>query len=456
LQPTGSEGVLGVFVQNGGPGTPCPTGAGLVFTYAPLTASTTDAEINTSSGVAGSPWQPLADVDCNTDEPAVGGGPSGLGLLETNDTTLGDYTVQYRRFTPPSTFGAPVVIASGSSGDGSLSQDGAGGIYATWDDDGLILGYSSTGGASWHVQSLVNVAASVGGLASSVNASGQGWAAYSTASGTEYAQPFDKADALPPPVPVVAPKSTAAPTTTGTAKAGKTLTCSTGKWSNTPTTYTYQWSDNGTAISGATGSTYTVTTLDEGTTLTCTVTASNTAGAASATSKGVKVPIPYVVRCPGATGKLSGSRLGLIKLGMTKTRAHYLYRHHSDRGKQYEDFFCLTPIGVRVGYGSPKLLSIIHKGARKRFLHRVVWASTSNPYYSLDRVRPGESITAAAAALHTTAPFHIGLNHWYLARKGSFTAVLKVRRNVVEEIGIADNALTKTRHAESVLMHSFY
>ena len=70
----------------------------------------------------------------------------------------------------------------------------------------------------------------------------------------------------------------------------------------------------------------------------------------------MKIPIPKVPLCPGATGSMTGTSIGQITLGMTRTRARYLYRHHSNRGKQYEDFFCLTPIGVRVGYASPKLL----------------------------------------------------------------------------------------------------
>ena len=86
------------------------------------------------------------------------------------------------------------------------------------------------------------------------------------------------------------------------------------------------------------------------------MTASNAAGRASATSNTVRVPIPYVPRCPGAAGTMTGTTIGQIELGMTRSRARFLYRRHSNRGKQYEDFFCLTPIGVRVGYASPKLL----------------------------------------------------------------------------------------------------
>jgi hypothetical protein len=85
-----------------------------------------------------------------------------------------------------------------------------------------------------------------------------------------------------------------------------------------------------------------------------------------------------------------------------------------------------------------------------------VWASVSNPYYSLDGIRPGESIATASQVLHTEPPFHIGLNYWYLARGARYTAVMKVRSGVVEELGIAENALTRTRSAQKVLMHSFY
>jgi hypothetical protein len=252
------------------------------------------------------------------------------------------------------------------------------------------------------------------------------------------------------------PVSTAPPVITGKPKAGSTLSCSTGRWTNSPATFSYQWYRDGTPLARAVSPKHVVQTLDEGTTLGCAVTAMNAGGSATSHSKGVTVPIPFVAGCPGATGKLSGATLGLVTLGMTRSRAHSLYRHHSDRGKQYEDFFCLTPIGVRVGYGSPNLLKILSRGERQQLLKRVVWTSTSNPYYSVDGVRPGESIAAASLALHTEPPFHIGLNYWYLARQNSSTAVLKVRNGVVEEIGLGDNQLTKSRKSQRIFMKSFY
>ena len=259
-----------------------------------------------------------------------------------------------------------------------------------------------------------------------------------------------------PPAGTGPPSNTARPRLTGVTKPGKALACSRGSWSNNPTMYAYRWYRNGTLLAGFTAPTYTLGTLDEGTALKCVVKASNAAGQASATSNAVTIPIPKVALCPGATGSMTGTTIGQITLGMTRSRARYLYRQHSNRGKQYQDFFCLTPIGVRVGYASPILLDSLAKHERATYQGRVVWASTSNPYYSLDGIRAGESIATASRVLDIEPPFHIGLNYWYLARKASYTAVLKVRGNVVQELGIADNALTTTRPAQNVLMHSFY
>ncbi len=139
-----------------------------------------------------------------------------------------------------------------------------------------------------------------------------------------------------------------APVITGTAKAKHRLSCSTGSWSGSPTSYDYAWSRGGVLLAGQTHASLTVVSLDEGTALTCRVTAINSAGSATAASPAVKVAVPKVAGCPAATGSLSGTKLGLITLGMTKVRAHEVFRKHSDRGTRYEDFFCLTPIGVRV------------------------------------------------------------------------------------------------------------
>ncbi len=256
--------------------------------------------------------------------------------------------------------------------------------------------------------------------------------------------------------PTGKPVNTGLPVISGTAKAGKSLSCSKGSWTQTPTSFAYGWGLSGTPIQGASKSTYTVQKIDEGLTLTCNVTASNSIGKSSpATSKGVKVPVPHVQKCPGATGKLDGTTLGLVKLGMTRKQARSKYKHSSDRGKKYEDFFCLTPIGVRVGYASPKLLDTLPKAKRGKFKNRVIWASTSSAFYTLKGVRAGATIKAASRKLKTGKPFHIGKNIWYLASNGSSTAVLKVRQGIVEEIGIGDKALTTGHKAQRNFLNSF-
>ena len=196
-QLSGTTGLLGVFqmLETG----PCPSNEGLVFTYAALTAATTNAALDTSPG-PGSPWSPLAGVQCNTESPAVTSGPSGLGLLFTNDA---NHRTQFRRFSAPATFGAAVTVAPGAALGPTLTQDGAGGLYATWlnNGTGLRLAYSNNGGKSWFGPTTLardtSGSISYQGIASATGSSGQGWAVYASG-GTEYAQPFDAADALPP------------------------------------------------------------------------------------------------------------------------------------------------------------------------------------------------------------------------------------------------------------------
>lgn len=85
----------------------------------------------------------------------------------------------------------------------------------------------------------------------------------------------------------IAPVNTVAPAVTGpggTIRVGQTVSCTTGTWSNGVDTYAYQWKRNGSNIAGATSSTYLLANPDIGQSIACTVTATNEAGAVSATS----------------------------------------------------------------------------------------------------------------------------------------------------------------------------
>ncbi|WP_291052443.1 Ig-like domain-containing protein [Herbiconiux sp.] len=66
--------------------------------------------------------------------------------------------------------------------------------------------------------------------------------------------------------------ATPAPTISGTAKVGKTLTANPGAWGPAPVTLSYQWKRGGVSIPGATKASYLVTGADAGRTLTVAVT----------------------------------------------------------------------------------------------------------------------------------------------------------------------------------------
>jgi hypothetical protein len=103
---------------------------------------------------------------------------------------------------------------------------------------------------------------------------------------------YGQATSDPSPVVTAAkPVNVSSPTVSGTLKSGQTLSASPGTWSGTqPIAYAYQWqrcdsSGGGCGnISGARSQTYTLTTTDVGKTMRVVVTASNSAGSASAAS----------------------------------------------------------------------------------------------------------------------------------------------------------------------------
>ncbi|HWF24088.1 MAG TPA: DUF5615 family PIN-like protein [Solirubrobacteraceae bacterium] len=90
-----------------------------------------------------------------------------------------------------------------------------------------------------------------------------------------------------------------------------------------------------------------------------------------------------------------------------------------------------------------------------RLAGRTVWISTSNPRYAIEGIRAGATLNAAEQALPGGNLFRIGRNTWYLAHTKHATAVLKIRDGIIQEVGIADTELTRTRPVEHQLMTSF-
>lgn len=78
--------------------------------------------------------------------------------------------------------------------------------------------------------------------------------------------------------------------TDGTPVVGETLVSWPGSWFGSPPTFTYQWKRGGVNIVGATNPTYLLVGADSGTNISLTVTATNAAGSASATTANVAIP----------------------------------------------------------------------------------------------------------------------------------------------------------------------
>jgi hypothetical protein len=197
-------GVLAVFdtnFTNGPLGCPVQFSFGTAYAYGSGNQSAGNS-YNISPGSPGSAWKvPVTQADCNVENPGVGGGPSGFGVLETNEA---NHTTAYHRFDAATmNFDTPLVtVAKQSELSAALSQDGAGGIYGTYLLDGaggpINLSYSADGGKSF-TSGVLNPNKDAGDtqVTSAVNGAGQGWATW-TNNGSVFAQPFQAADAISP------------------------------------------------------------------------------------------------------------------------------------------------------------------------------------------------------------------------------------------------------------------
>jgi hypothetical protein len=106
--------------------------------------------------------------------------------------------------------------------------------------------------------------------------------------------------ALPP--VVIAPVNTALPVVTATGTAPTlSLSVTPGSWANDPTSYAYSWTKDGVTIPDAVLPSYTTSIIDAGSAIAAVVTASNSAGSASANSAAVQIPVPPPLGAPTLT-----------------------------------------------------------------------------------------------------------------------------------------------------------
>ncbi|HTU95754.1 MAG TPA: hypothetical protein VMF14_07925 [Solirubrobacteraceae bacterium] len=196
-------GVMGVWdtAETTGP-LGCPDTFGDAFVYGSGNQSTSN-DYNVSPGQPDTAWRvPVTQADCNLEYTAVGGGPSGFGVLADD---LANKTVVYHRFDAATDkFDTPLTTVNGTAGElyPAVNQDGAGGVYATYLLGGSLgkveLSYSADGGKTWAGAGLdSDSGGNINDIDSSVNGGGQGWLAWFS-NGSVFAQSFKATDAIAP------------------------------------------------------------------------------------------------------------------------------------------------------------------------------------------------------------------------------------------------------------------
>jgi len=122
------------------------------------------------------------------------------------------------------------------------------------------------------------------------------------------------------------PPNTQAPTISGTATVGSTLTANPGTWTGTSVTFTYQWrrcdasGNNCSVITGATGTTYVIASGDAGSTLRVAVTGTDSTGGNTVVS--AQTAVVGTTTAPPATGCPTDKGTGPINVSDVTSPAH--------------------------------------------------------------------------------------------------------------------------------------
>jgi hypothetical protein len=256
---------------------------------------------------------------------------------------LGDLTSKPVPPSPPADKTSPTIMGTAQPGQALLAANGAWtgspapAFTYQWsrcDQSGLncvmISGATSP---------AYTVAAGDVGFTLEVTVTGTNGAG--AVSGTSSVTLVGPAPALSPPMVAAAtsaPSNTSPPLLSGSPVQGGQLATSNGTWSGTPApAFSYQWlrCDSGgttcSAISGAMSSSYTVATGDVGSTLAVTVTGSNSAGSASATSSATSMVTaatspPAAVRLPPSAVQIKAQLLRNLTPGGKASKIAALLR----------------------------------------------------------------------------------------------------------------------------------
>jgi 6-phosphogluconolactonase (cycloisomerase 2 family) len=158
--------------------------------------------------------------------------------------------------------------------------------------------------------------------------------------------------------------------------------------------------------------------------------------------------------CPAASGALTGQQLGSLTVGMTRTAAQGTLPDYT-AASDYTDRFCLQAGGaILAGYSTPQALAPLTASQRRQLNRRVVILLTSNHYYALDGLRPGAPLTTARHTLKLGRGQKIGDSTWYVVAERHRSGILKVTHGIIQQVGIANQALTRTPTNQRTLLHN--
>jgi hypothetical protein len=275
------------------------------------------AALNASNGLA----YPGFNADANGDPSALALGAGSL-FIGGNFSSIGGQPRQHIAALDPATGNARPWNPGASNGVMALAVAGttvyAGGPFDTIGGagrPGLAALDTSTGAvASWAPRPNNAV-----------------WALAASADGGVYAGgPFSTTDLAAQSYFAsfsTRPANTSVPSFPGLPHVGKPLTCMPGTWAGTAPRYAYAWLLDEKPIAGQTASTLTPVLAMAGHRLACSVTASNLAGVAAATSAAVRVPPKpaAVTRRAKRVGRTKARLRGTVNPHGEKTTYYFLY-----------------------------------------------------------------------------------------------------------------------------------
>jgi hypothetical protein len=84
-----------------------------------------------------------------------------------------------------------------------------------------------------------------------------------------------------------------------------------------------------------------------------------------------------------------------------------------------------------------------------------MWLLTANPFYRAAGVTPGLPLADASKRLKIGKKIIVGANDWYFAAIHTATYIFKVRKGVIQEVGIVTPSLAATYKEQRKLVGAF-